>query len=240
MLFRACTSRLGRVRTSLLTGQDATQSWKSEVIISNDRTPDVLDLAINLLDPACFPQGRSGIAAASQSEHKAVVSNNEVRDLVATERIFAALDLIGRISTSFNDAGRIERLVLEKLNSTVWQVREQAARIFASRLSPWDALDVLGRMVDGMFKQKDQNMIHGRLLCIKEILRNLWRSRAEPLSQDLGRAATLLEPLITPILAEDMSIVVQTTFLDVLNDAFETEILSRTSGIMSRTEVKHR
>jgi hypothetical protein len=157
---------------------------------------------------------------------------------VATERIFAALDMIGRISPSFHDADYIERLVLGKLSSQVWQVREQAARVLASRVSPWEAFDILGRLVDGMATGKDQNMIHGRLLCVKQILRNMWRSQTKLLRHHLERAAALLHPLVAPIMANDMSIVVRATFLDIKNDAFEMEILSRISGMMHRLSEK--
>jgi hypothetical protein len=234
MLFRSCTRRLGRARISSLTVHDASQLWTSEVTVSNDRAPDVLGVAMNLLDSKWLSRIGAEIPVTLQSKHQPFACNDEATHPVATERIFAALDMIGRISPSFRDADYIERLVLGKLSSQVWQVREQAARVLASRVSPWDAFDVLGRLVDGMATRKDQNMVHGRLLCVKRILRNMWRSQTEPLRHHLERAAALLHPLVAPIMANDMSIVVRTTFLDIMNDAFEMEILSRISGMTHR------
>src|SRR2546423_13679568 len=224
MLFRACTSRLGRPRTGLFAGQGASQLWKSEVTVSNDRAPDVLKLAMNLLNPAWFPQGHSQTMELSPSERSPVPGHNTAGATVATERIFAALDLIGRLNLSFHDEGCVERVALEKLTSPVWQVRELAARILISRVSPWDAFDMLGRLVSGMFNQKDQNMIHGRLLCIREILRIVWHSRAEPLPEHVRLAAAILEPIVTQIMADDMSSIIRTTFLAIVDDVLEVEI----------------
>ena len=238
MLFRACTRRLGRARISPLAVQDASQLWTSEVAVSNDRAPEVLGVAMNLLDSGWFSSIDNAIPVTLQSKHQPFAYNNEATNLVATERIFAALDMIGRISPSFHDADCIERLVLGKLSSRVWQVREQAARVLASRVSPWDAFNVLGRLVDGIATTKDRNMVHGRLLCVKQILRNMWRSQTEPLRHHLERAAALLHPLVAPIMVNGMPIVVRTTFLDITNDAFEVEILSRISGMMYRLSEK--
>ena len=234
MLFRACTRRLGRARISLPNVQDTSQLWTSEVTVSNDRAPDVLGVAMNLLDSEWFSSIDNEIPVTLQSNRQSFAYNNETTNPVATERIFAALDMIGRISPSFHDADYIERLVLEKLSSRVWQVREQAARVLASRVSPWDAFNVLGRLIDSMATTKDRNMVHGRLLCVKQILRNMWRSQTEPLRHRLERAAALLHPLVAPIMVNEMPIVVRTTFLDIINDAFEMEILSRISGMMHR------
>lgn len=229
MLFRACTSRVGRARPSLFHIGELSQSWASEGTVSNDRAWYVLDLAMNLLDPGCFSKGPSHVSSSLQANHDLTTENNEARSPVTAERIFAALDLIGRISPSFSNADHMERVVLEKLSSNVWQVREQAARVYASRISPWDALELLGSVLDGMSLQNDQNTIHGRLLCMKQILRLLWRSRAQTLSSRFEDAASILKPLIAHIMVDSMSAVVRTTFLDILNDAFETEIVSCTS-----------
>jgi hypothetical protein len=238
MLFRACTRRLGRARISPPTVHDASQLCASEVTVSNDRAPDVLGVAMNLLDSKWFSRIGTEIPVTLQPKHQPFAYIDEATHPVATERIFAALDMIGRINPSFHDADYIERLVLGKLGSQVWQVREQAARVLASRVSPWDAFDVLGRLVDGMATRKDQNTLHGRLLCAKQILRNMWRSQTEPLRHHLERAAALLHSLVAPIMTSDTSIVVRTTFLDIMNDAFEMEILSRISGMMHRLSEK--
>ena len=238
MLFRACTRRLGRARISSPTVQDAAQLWTSEVTVSNDRAPDVLGVAMNLLDSEWFSCIGNEIPATLQSKHQPVAYNNEATNPVTTERIFAALDMMGRISPSFDDADYIERLVLGKLSSRVWQVREQAARVLASRVSPWDAFDVLGRLVDGMAATKDQNMVHGRLLCVKQIFRNMWRSQTEPLRHHLECAAALLHPLVAPMMISEMSIVVRTAFLDIVNETFEMEIFSHISGMMHRPSEK--
>jgi hypothetical protein len=235
MLFRACTNRLGRARTRHFTADNASHLWTSEATVSNDRAPDVLELAMSLLDPGCFSQGGDQIPATLQSKSNTVIRNYATRGPVAAERAFAALDLIGRISPSFQDADRIEPLVLESLSSTVWQVRERAARVLAFRVMPWDAFNLLARLVKEIAVSANQNIIHGRLLCIKHILRSLWRSRAELLCDDLGHAAAILKPLVARLLAGDMSSVVRTTFLDIVNDALEKEILSRTSGMKART-----
>ena len=227
MLFRACTGRLGRARISLLIRQDPTQSRINEATVSNDRAPGILDLVINLMDTGCFSQDHNKTTTGLQPRREAIGT-------VATEKVFAALDLIGRISPSFHDMGRIERLIFEKLASTVWQLREQAATILASRVSPWDACDLLGRLVDGMFTQRNQNMVHGRLLCIKQILHSLWLSGAKPQRDHLGQGAALLAQLITPIMTDKMSSVVQTTFLDIMNEAFEMDVVLQTAGMVFR------
>lgn len=214
------------------------QLWTSEVTVSNDRAPDVLGVAMSLLDSGRVSSIDNEIPLTLQSKHQPFAYNNDATHPVATERIFAALDMIGRISPSFHDADYIERLVLGKLSSQVWQVREQAARVLVSRVSPWDAFNVLGRLVDGMATTKDRNMVHGRLLCVKLILRNIWRSQTESLRHHLERAAALLNPLVAPIMVNEMPIVVRTTLLDIINDAFEMEILSRISGMTHRHSEK--
>ena len=225
---------MGRTRISLLIRQDITRSRTNEATISNDRALGILDLVINLMDTGCLSQDHNRITTGLQPLRDSNVGNAEAIGRVATEKVFAALDLIGRINLSFYDTGRIERLIFEKLASTVWQVREQAATILASRVSVWDAFDLLGRLVDGMFVRRDQNMVHGRLLCIKQILHSLWLSGAKPQRDYLGQGAALLGELTTPIMTDKMSSVVQTVFLDIMNEAFEKDVALRTEGMVFR------
>ena len=236
MLFRSCTRRLGRARISLLVGQDASRPRTSEVTVSNGRAPEVLEMVLNLMDRGCFSQDYHAMTLMPRPQSDPIAGNHERVGPVATETVFAALDLIGRISVSFDDGGRVETLLLAKLANIVWQVREQAAMVLASRVSPWDAYSFVGRLIDGIFIRKDQNMIHGRLLCIKQVLHNLWQSGTGPCHKDLGQAGALLAQLVAPLMADNMSSVVQTTFLDIMNEAFEIDTLLHTAGMICRAQ----
>jgi hypothetical protein len=94
-----------------------------------------------------------------------------------TERVFPALELIAEKipSSSGDDDAQLRKLVLRQMTSTIWAVREYAARVYASLLRPTQTLDEIHSLGDHV-NISSQNYIHGKLLCIRFALLRLWFS----------------------------------------------------------------
>ncbi len=224
MLFRACTSRLGKARSSPLAGHD-TVSWRNEGNVSIDRSPEVLELAIQLLDPLCFSQASSEHDAISASEEVHSSWEGEKPPTVATERVFAALDLLGRLALSEEDWSRIKPLLVEQMSSSVWQIRAQAARVVASGIAPWNSTTAIKSLINGTLPHSSQNKIHGHLLCIGEILRKSWHTHGMVL-QTWDKHSAAVSSIISTITERyHMSPVVRSLFIDVQNDVLEREFV---------------
>lgn len=223
MLFRACTSRLGKARVNPLVDLDL-QSWTNEGDISIDRSPEVLALAIELLDPSCFSQASSE-SVTDPSKRQNTLSGDPAAPSVATERIFAALDLLGRVVTDQEGWHRIEPFLLQQMGSTFWQVRQQAARIFASRVPPWKAPSAIMRLLRNMSNHSHQNALHGQLICIRQIIRYSRRTEGTSDNDSCKLLAEQLSVLEATMKQDNISPMVNSAFIDIRNDLFEQQML---------------
>ena len=223
MLFRCCTSRLGKARSHPLSGSDPL-SWRNEGDVSIDRSPEVLDLAIQLLDPLCFSHAALDRDADSGPDRDGWLSEGPAPRVVATERAFAALDLLGRITTLQEDWSRIKPLLLEQMGSSVWQLRAQAARVFASSIAPCNSMDAIESLIDDVSVHRSQNKIHGQFLCVREILRKSWQTIETNPTACLEHFTVVSSTLSSIEERYYMSPVVRSLFEEIQNDVLESEI----------------
>ena len=229
MLFRACTNRLGRARTNPIPGPSNIQLWHNEPNISIERTPRALEVAIKLLNSHASSQKLLDKPIGLHTDPQ--VHLTEVQQRAADERVFAALDLIGRIPPSSENSTPAMTLVLHQMSSPVWMVREQAARVYGSQVQKHEVLAALARLAQDILDDLGANGVHGRLLCMSYILRRSWQTQSKrDLNHTLDQVASILKPLCPLMLKRQLAPIVRATLVEIMNDAFEAEITSGTRG----------
>lgn len=124
--------------------------------ISFGKFPGLVELLSDLLSPA-------------EREHE---TEDRSADIV-TERVFPALELIGeKVPTSWDADDRLLRqLVMHQLKSSVWAIREHAARVYASLLNRSDILQDIQELLNFDQHDKSQNHLHGKALGVRYALR---------------------------------------------------------------------
>jgi hypothetical protein len=131
--------------------------------ISFQKYPGLLELVSELLTDAgkCQKSGKV--------EHSTV-----------TERVFPALELIRRkISSTSSDDCILRRSVIKQIESPVWAVRDQAARVYASLLKLPEIMGEIRSLLEIDGSHYGQNHLHGRVLCIRYSLHRLLLSSYE-------------------------------------------------------------
>lgn len=95
-----------------------------------------------------------------------------------TEKVFPALEIIAEKipSTDDDDDALLRDLVMRHVKSTIWAVRDQSARVYASLLRTNDILSSINTILDSNVAALSQIYIQGRLLCIRYALLRLWHS----------------------------------------------------------------
>ena len=95
-----------------------------------------------------------------------------------TEKVFPALAIIAEKvpSTSDNDDDLLRGLVIRHIKSTIWAVREQAARVYASLLRYGEMLSSINVLMDGDLAKLSQINLHGKMLCVRYTLLRAWHS----------------------------------------------------------------
>ncbi|EEQ31240.1 HEAT repeat protein [Microsporum canis CBS 113480] len=93
---------------------------------------------------------------------------------ITTERVFPALELIGKKfpSPASNEDKRILESISWQFESPVWGIRDHAARTYASLVDRDDILPTALRL--SQVSIQAQNQLHGSALCIKYLLRRIW------------------------------------------------------------------
>lgn len=159
MLFRALITRMCRITpgTGPL-GFGGITGSEPAMRLPFSKYPGLIQLLSGLLTPA------------SRSEN-----SNDTEAPTATEKVFPALELIGEKITSRtgDEERKLQSLVLHHIRSSVWAIREHAARVYASLLNRSHILkevrDLLG-MDDSI---QSQNYLHGKALSIRYALQRL-------------------------------------------------------------------
>lgn len=95
-----------------------------------------------------------------------------------TEKVFPALEIIAEKvpSTSNDDDDLLRGLVIHHINSTIWAVREQAARAYASLLRHSDMLSSINILMNDDLSRLPQIHLHGKLLSVRYTLLRAWHS----------------------------------------------------------------
>jgi hypothetical protein len=101
-----------------------------------------------------------------------VLASNE------TEKVFPALEILAEKvpSTSNDDDELLRDLVIHHVKSTIWAVREQAARVYASLLHFNDMLSSINVLMDDDLAKLSQIHLHGKMLCARYTLLRVWHS----------------------------------------------------------------
>lgn len=157
MLFRALMTRMFRLIPGARFGFGGETGAEPGARITFGKYPGLVQLLSKLLSPT----ENSGEAEGPSSD-------------IVTERVFPALELIGEkvpISGQVDDDPLLRRLVLHQLKSTVWGIREHAARVYASLLNRSDILQGIQELLDFDRQDKTQNHLHGKALGVRYALR---------------------------------------------------------------------
>ena len=154
---RNCGLMLFKSLIDQLLGTTSSQNWSEDALIKSSRfsfadAPDLLDVIVKLLQA-----GSDGPENPSS----------------AFECVFPALKLVQRISLPIERRMEVRELVLRLCGSLHWHVREMAAKTYLALLETSDVVDYISLLLPNL--ELPQNVIHGRLLCVKYIIENLSR-----------------------------------------------------------------
>lgn len=171
MLFRALLTRMCRAIPGAVLGFGGLSGAEPGARITFPKYPGLLELL-------------SGLLTTTQG------GATEGTDII-TEKVFPALELVGDKIPSLDDSTdeMLRGLVLQHLGSSVWGVREHAARVFASLLPRQripDAIHDLAILPENL----TENYIHGVALTVRYALRrytatdNFWMGECSPTKED--------------------------------------------------------
>jgi hypothetical protein len=152
MLFHALMIKMCKRLSGASFGASGSSGAESGMSISFQKYPGLTQLLTKLLT-----------SAESETE---------------TQKIFPALEIIVEKVPSLadNDDALLRGLVLRHVKSSIWLVRDQAARVYASLLQPTGILKSLELEVYADAEPLSQKHIHGKLLCIRYALLRAWNS----------------------------------------------------------------
>ncbi|KAI9376069.1 putative death-receptor fusion protein-domain-containing protein [Aspergillus egyptiacus] len=212
MLFRALMNRMCRNDFHGFGGKSGSEPGAR---ISFPKYPGLVDLLSNLLAPA-QKTNETGQA-----------------DAMVTERVFPALELIAeKIPNSADtDDAMLLALIREHLKSPVWGIREHAARVYASLLDRSNILADVQTLINAR-DADTENYLHGESLCIRYSLRRYAFTPSAFWNEHLGEVKSTIEKISASSYPAARSPFVITTLLEMLSDATEKSIESRSEDEM--------
>ena len=163
--------------------------------LTYEKYPILADLVLHLLQRNSAGQADSQIAPAQALEKPSAQS---------VETVFPALEIIERVGVADSHRDIVESLLLEQLNSPVWNLRDKAAKILNSMMREEELLTEIRNALG--LKCYSQNGLHGRLLCLKymvclERTQSVGKQPIEPI-EPLCEHKLLTRPLQAPLDAE--------------------------------------
>ncbi|KAI9734539.1 MAG: hypothetical protein M1834_002140 [Cirrosporium novae-zelandiae] len=102
---------------------------------------------------------------------------NMADEELMNELVFPALEIASRTKFSDDQVLAVKQKVLRDLDSNIWLIRTKASRTYAILTKEMDAVQAISEML--LFSQKTSNALHGRLICIKELIQRLSLSRIQ-------------------------------------------------------------
>lgn len=199
MLFRACISRITPA-SSVLHGDHVIRSQVGTI-----RTP--LEVAIHLLQNKPVHK-IVGDKAGSQP------SKNEDFEVV-----FAALDLLSRLSNDSSSNEATNTLVMQQLSSKIWAIRERAALLIASRVLDSELFSSLETRLLLLGTVAAFNAIHGELLVCRFLFTRYRQILDSTTSKLKIRSLCILLAKIARDVIQDISNpICFGAFLDLVND----------------------
>ncbi|OAX82401.1 hypothetical protein ACJ72_03247 [Emergomyces africanus] len=213
MLFKALMNRMCHFKAGCSAGLGGNSGSEPGSRIVFQKYPGLIELLAQLLqDPI--------------SSEKQETSAQSWELSIKTERVFPALELIGKKVPSLlgKEEELLRTLVFEQLRSPVWGIREHSARVYASLLRHEEILATVCQLSAATHKPSRQNQIHGTALCIRYSLQRLWVSSSGYWLDASPRALASVKEVCRNLFPHAKSPFVLATLVDVLNDAIEAGI----------------
>jgi len=127
--------------------------------LTYDKYPVLVDLVLRLLQ-------RSNERHVDKKA--ACVQALDSPSAKSVETIFPALEIIERVGVADNHRDVVKSLLLQQLESPVWNLRDKAAKILRSMTDEGELLNEISSFLEP--QQLSQNGLHGRLLCLKYLM----------------------------------------------------------------------
>lgn len=224
MLFRSCAQRLCRPRDKAYRQLQRAGVFDSHLFIPLTRWPESLSVAINILSKDVSASSLQ-LKMSRPSEGSANGQTNNKEGFQVTElppeRVFAGLDLLGRMRHSPTSWSEALPYILDNLGNRVWLIRDHAARIYAANIDPYEGSAGIRHLVTG-FDACGENSRHGRLLAFSYVLKHIWTlptseyttALFESFREACGRFMQSIDISSSPP--------VQSKFADIMTDILKT------------------
>ncbi|KKY23312.1 putative heat repeat protein [Diplodia seriata] len=192
MLFRALIDRL--------LGSGTTQHWKDTdrlkiTRLSYKKYPNLLDIIVQLLTPK-----RQGGATELTN--------------TALEGVFPAFQILQRARPPVERRAEIQQLVFGLTTSSHWHVRDMAARTLAALLAPEERVEWVLALIEMPFQR--QNALHGVLLSVKYLVKDMCEANGKGLRDDLDLLAFALFEQFVRLFEENICPLTKSAYLDII------------------------
>ncbi|KAL1643907.1 hypothetical protein SLS58_004581 [Diplodia intermedia] len=192
MLFRALIDRL--------LGSGTTQHWKDTdrlkiTRLSYNKYPNLLDIIVQLLTPK-----RQGGATELTN--------------TALEGVFPAFQILQRARPPVERRAEIQQLVFGLTASSHWHVRDMAARTLAALLAPEERVEWVLALIEMPFQR--QNALHGMLLSVKYLVKDMCEANGKGLRDDLDLLAFALFEQFARLFEENICPLTKSAYLDII------------------------
>lgn len=124
-----------------------------------DKFPILPDLIVKLLQSD---------AQLTESTRESAYRSGMTLDIPQAQKVFPALEIIQRAGMPLKHRPTIESLLRYHLGSTVWYIRKKAAKTISIVTNASRFHDVVTELLQESWPT--QNNLHGRLLCVRELL----------------------------------------------------------------------
>ncbi|PYI07666.1 hypothetical protein BO78DRAFT_396285, partial [Aspergillus sclerotiicarbonarius CBS 121057] len=218
MLFRALLTRMCRTGTGL--GFGGVSGSEPGARVSFMKYPGLFELLPTLLSP-------------SDKSNNAGESDNAM----VTERVFPALELIAEKVPSVTgvDDEILRGHIREQFKSSVWGIREHAARVYASLLNRAAVLTNIKELLNVQRDTMTQDYLHGEALCIKYSLRRFASRSFSFWNEHIDEVSSTLKNIFASSFPFAESPFVASILLEILSDVVEKSIESGAEGQMVAT-----
>lgn len=225
MLFRACTQRLCRPRDQALKQFQRSEIMQLTSFIPLSRWPESLRVAMSLLDENLPVNRPSAEVHAVNGTYNQELDGLRASDNAkGPEKVFAGLDLLGRIKHTPLSWSEAIPHVLSHMGNRVWIIRDHAARIYASNIDLYEGYTAIEELFYGLEKCAD-NERHGRLLAISYVVRGLQSLPESERPQHLDlKSADVCRTLQHIVMDGSSSSAVRSKAVDILNVLLDLRI----------------
>lgn len=217
MLFRSLIDRFLGTNEAPVDAFEVT----SRTTLFYDRYPGLMDLLLRLLQDSV-----SSNHTTKNLPSKSMGNGNTTR-----EALFPILDLLRRARPDKPERSKLRRSVLDATGSSERHVRDMAARTYVTLYQDYELAENLSTLFP--FTNLTHNAFHGRLICLKGLVRNHISTSAKGqssavrdwLDSETVSASNLgmderryLESIIIRVFSNTRCFAVRAAYTDVLNE----------------------